>query len=143
MASERGGATNITAARKSKIPVLSKEYRSRLIDIREKRETIDAKEVELSVLKQKLSKLTLEQQRMRLATEPTSNVSATRNKTPPFSPLIPPEAKAGARRTTITTPKGTKRKGMMIVTRLKFAYFCVICIYALLCLSDTVERDAL
>ena len=95
MASGRSGATNISAARKSKIPVLSKEYRSRLIEIREKRVTIDVKEVELSVLK-KLLKLTLEQQRMRPTTKVTSNVSATKSVIPPFSPLIPPEAKAGA-----------------------------------------------
>ena len=97
MASGRSGATNISAARKSKIPVLSKEYRSRLIEIREKRVTIDVKEVELSVLKKlKLLKLTLEQQRMRPTTKVTSNVSATKSVIPPFSPLIPPEAKAGA-----------------------------------------------
>ena len=115
MACDRSGAMNTTPARRSKIPVLSKEYRSRLTEIREKRLIVEAKEVELSVLKQKLSKLTLEQQGTR-PMRPTSNVSKTKSITPPFSPLslIPPEAKAGARRTAITTPKGTKQKGMII-----------------------------
>ena len=117
MASDRSGLTNATTARRSKIPVLSKEYRSRLTEVREKRLTIEAKEVELSVLKQKLSKLTLEQQGTR-PTRPTSNIPIpTAKSIKPSSPLslIPPETRAGARRTTITTPKGTKRKGTMII----------------------------
>ena len=59
---DRSGAMNTTPARRSKIPVLCKEYRSRLTEIREKQLIIEAKDVELRVLKQILSKLTLKQQ---------------------------------------------------------------------------------
>lgn len=107
----------MASARRSKIPVLqSKEYKSRSTEVREKRLAIEAKEVELSVLKHKLSKLTLEQQGTR-PIRPNINIQTAKSITPSSPlPLIRPEASAAARRTTITTPKGTKRKGTIINT---------------------------
>ena len=156
----------MASARRSNILVLqSKEYKSRSTEVREKRLAIEAKEVKLSVLKHKLSKLTLEQQGprpIRPRLESLQNAQRTqifyrkhahinfencadmcvserekslsqyklsglgsdqilctncKNYYAVFTIAInSTRICAAARRTTITTPKGTKRKGTIVNT---------------------------
>ena len=95
----------------SKIPVLSKNYKSILRDLKSKKDQIENENVELDILKQDLIALKSKASSSTASTKTTTASCSTRQA---FSPEEVPVHRAKSDlRTTITTPKGTKRKGKL------------------------------
>ena len=109
----------------TKIPVLSTEYNKTLREVKQKKLAAEVKEGEIALLKGDLKSL---REKKTAAAEETENVSPPTTTTP--TKMLPPASSQGSVRSIIYTPKGTKRKGMILHRCSDFLLgtFCLCCV---------------
>ena len=95
----------------SKIPILSKDYKDSLRNVKQKRLEIERREAELSLMRKEL--LDLSEERPSLHVTVDHGLSITTEQSKPEM-LIPSKSGVEPLRSVIITPKGTKRRGKSI-----------------------------
>lgn len=91
----------------SKIPILSKNYKDILRNVKQKRLDIAERETELSLKRKEL--LELSEKRTLLLTVGNNRSETTESSKP--ATLVPSKSGVEPLRSVIVTPKGTKRRG--------------------------------
>ena len=102
----------VSRYQKSKIPILSRSYKRVLRDVKDKRQEIEVLKAEIEVMKKELHSKCVsnsnnnDNQKQRNSPSTKQNPSPSGNEKQESKPYF-----TNSIRTTLVTPKGTKRKG--------------------------------